>query len=103
MGDFQGYDLAVIPDRVLPLSIILLFLYSEDFDKCCSKTVIANLLLPLFPKSEIKSEFGNYCKMCKQNFTGKSKLQNHIASAHMNIKYSCTECDQTFTSESGML
>ena len=76
--------------------------YSEDFEKCCSKTVIANLILPLLiPKSEINSEFGNYCKMCKQNFTGKLNLQRHIVSAHMNIMYSCTECDEKFTSESG--
>ena len=76
--------------------------YSEDFEKCCSKTVIANLILPLLiPKSEIDSEFGNYCKMCKQNFTGKLNLQRHIVSAHMNIMYSCTECDEKFTSESG--
>ena len=32
----------------------------------------------------------------------KSKLEEHIAAAHMNIKFSCTECDQTFTKESGM-
>ena len=40
--------------------------------------------------------------MCKQNFPGKSELEKHIASTHMNVKYSCIECDQTFTSESGM-
>ena len=85
--------------------------YSEDFEKCCNKKVIKNILppppslIPLVPKPEIKTEIENYllsCKICNENFLAKSKLEEHIAATHMNVKFSCTECDQTFTKESGM-